>query len=214
MSNNTKRILPRLPVVGGLAALAFLLFVPDTVQAQGAVLFACYVPSSGVVYRVNPPGSPGQNADLKDACTGKKHVLFSWNEVGPVGPAGADGADGAPGVPGADGADGADGAAGAPGPAGPRGPQGPGFTNLGAVTADRVITLGFMSTWTRTCPFGQVLTGGGVTFATGSPGHASPAVRENGPISNTQWRAEVEHFGVGVPFSTITMRIRIFCVTP
>ncbi len=94
MSNNTKRILPRLPVVSGVAALAFLLFVPDTAQAQGLVLFACYVPNSGVVYRVNPPGSPGQSADLKDACTGKKHVLFSWNEVGPAGPAGADGADG------------------------------------------------------------------------------------------------------------------------
>ena len=79
MSNNTKRILPRLPVVGGLAALAFLLFVPDTAQAQGAVLFACYVPNSGVIYRVNPPGSPGQTADLKDDCTGKKHVKFSWD---------------------------------------------------------------------------------------------------------------------------------------
>ena len=88
MSNNTKRILPRLPVVGGLAALAFLLFVPDTAQAQGPVLFACYVPNSGVVYRVNPPGSPGESDDLKDACTGKKHVLFSWNEVGPAGPPG------------------------------------------------------------------------------------------------------------------------------
>ena len=66
MSNNTKRILPRLPVVGGLAALAFLLFVPDTAQAQSPVLFACFVPNSGVVYRVNPPGSPGQSADLKE----------------------------------------------------------------------------------------------------------------------------------------------------
>ena len=79
MSNNTKRILPRLPVVGGLAALAFLLFVPDTAQAQ--VLFACYVPSSGVVYRIKESG-------LKDECTGKKHVEFNWNEVGPPGPAG------------------------------------------------------------------------------------------------------------------------------
>ncbi len=112
MSNNTKTILPRLPVVGGLAALAFLLFVPDTAQAQGTVLFACYVPNSGVVYRVNPPGTPGEAADLKDACTGKKHILFSWDQMGPVGPQGP---------PGADGAEGADGAPGPPGPPGPSG---------------------------------------------------------------------------------------------
>ena len=77
MSNNTKRILPQLPVVISLAALGFLLFVPDTAQAQDpVVLFACYVPNSGVVYRVNPPGSPSQAADLKDACTGRKHILI------------------------------------------------------------------------------------------------------------------------------------------
>ncbi len=94
MSNNTKTILPRLPVVGGLAALAFLLFVPDTAQAQGTVLFACFVPNSGVVYRVNPPGSPGESPDLKDACTGKKHVEFSWNAQGPAGPEGPPGISG------------------------------------------------------------------------------------------------------------------------
>ena len=91
MTNNTKRILPRLSVVVGLAALGFLLFVPDTAQAQGPVLFACYVPNSGVVYRVNPPGSPGQSADLKDACTGEKHILFSWSQVGPQGVPGLSG---------------------------------------------------------------------------------------------------------------------------
>ncbi len=104
MRNNTKRIPPQLPVVVGVAALGFLLFVPDTAQAQGTVLFACYVPNSGVVYRVNPPGSPGQSADLKDACITEdedededeeddetKHVLFSWNAEGPAGPPGPEG---------------------------------------------------------------------------------------------------------------------------
>ncbi len=76
MRNNTKRILPRLPVVGGLAALGFLLFVPDTAQAQTQPkqFHACYVPSSGVVYRIKEPG-------LKDECTGKKHVEFSWAQL-------------------------------------------------------------------------------------------------------------------------------------
>ena len=121
MSNNTKRILPRLPVVSGVAALAFLLFVPDTAQAQGTVLFACYVPSSGVVYRVNPPTLPDDSPDLKNGCIGIKHILFSWNEVGPAGADGADGADGLPGLPGLPGADGATGAAGADGAQGEQG---------------------------------------------------------------------------------------------
>ncbi len=81
MSNNTKRILPRLPVVVGFAALAFFVFAPDAAQAQSQELFACYVPNSGVVYRVNPPGSPGESPDLKDDCTGKKHVKFSWAKL-------------------------------------------------------------------------------------------------------------------------------------
>ena len=68
----------QLPLAGGFAALALLLFAPETVHAQTDVLFACYVPNSGVMYRVNPPGSPGQTADLKDDCTGQKHVKFSW----------------------------------------------------------------------------------------------------------------------------------------
>ena len=69
----TKVTLPvHLPLAGGFAALALLLFAPETVQAQE--LFACYVPSSGVVYRIKEPG-------LRDECTGKKHVEFSWAKL-------------------------------------------------------------------------------------------------------------------------------------
>jgi hypothetical protein len=44
----------------GCAAFAFLLIAPGTVQAQ-AQFHACYMPSSGVVYRIKAPG-------LKDKC--------------------------------------------------------------------------------------------------------------------------------------------------
>ncbi len=76
MRNNMKNMLPPLPTLVGCAAFAFLLIAPGTVQAQAQPkqFFACYVPSSGVIYRIKAPG-------LKDECTGKKHVEFSWAEL-------------------------------------------------------------------------------------------------------------------------------------
>lgn len=55
---------------------ALPLFVPNAVEAQTTPqqFFACYVPSSGVVYRIKEPG-------LKDECTGKKHVEFGWAQL-------------------------------------------------------------------------------------------------------------------------------------
>ncbi len=79
MRNNMKNMLPQRRSLGGFAAFAFLLSLPGTVQAQTPPtppkqFFACYVPSSGVIYRIKEPG-------LKDACTGKKHVEFSWAQL-------------------------------------------------------------------------------------------------------------------------------------
>ena len=45
---------------------------------------ACYVPSSGTVYRI-------KTADTPSACTKSTHVQFSWNHQGPVGPQGPKG---------------------------------------------------------------------------------------------------------------------------
>ena len=98
---NKVTFVAQLPLAGGFAALALLLFAPETVHAQTDVLFACHVPNSGVVYRVNAPDAPGENPTLKDSCTGKKHVLFSWNQQGPQGPEGPEGPEGPPG-PGVD----------------------------------------------------------------------------------------------------------------
>lgn len=67
-------------------------------EEQPEVIYhACYVPGSGVVYRIR-----GEN--LKDECSSKKHVMFSWNEKGPPGGPGAQGEPGPPGPPGPPGA--------------------------------------------------------------------------------------------------------------
>src|ERR1051325_7505005 len=76
---------------------------PAAAQSTG-VLYACYIPSSGVVYRIKVPGG-------KTACE-SGHVQFSWNETGPIGPKGDKGDPGAPGAKGDKGDPGAPGAKG------------------------------------------------------------------------------------------------------
>lgn len=86
---------PAVPVaLFALASLAgFLLAGPVARAVAGAgsgdaeVLRACYVPGSGVVYRIGADG-------LGDACEGKNHVEFSWNVQGPPGPRGPTGPQG------------------------------------------------------------------------------------------------------------------------
>src|SRR6266480_3323280 len=65
--------------------LALLLGLPGRAPAQGGTapktLYACYLPQSGVVYRV-------AETDLRfqtPACASQNHVLFSWNDKGEKG---------------------------------------------------------------------------------------------------------------------------------
>jgi len=112
----------------------------DKATANGELLYACYVPESGTIYRIRIPSG-------RQSCASSSHVEFSWNNTGPAGPSGAAGPPGAagpagatgpqgiagpPGIPGAPGPEGPRGAAGPPGaqatsegPPGPPGPQGP-----------------------------------------------------------------------------------------
>ena len=75
MTTNMKNILLHRAFPGAFAAFAFLLVVPDTVQAQTQPkqFFACYVPRFGLVYRIKEPG-------LKSRCR-RSHVEFSWPEL-------------------------------------------------------------------------------------------------------------------------------------
>lgn len=100
--------LPMLRAVLPLALIALALAgtTATAVRAQETPpvpveLHACYVPGSGVVYRVSAPGEEG--GELPAGCKSERHVLFNWNEVGPAGAAGAAGTAGAAGADGANG---------------------------------------------------------------------------------------------------------------
>lgn len=98
-----------LPV--GLALAALIAMAPD-VQAQAPdpnIIWACYVPLSGTVYRI-------KTTDTKQECASKSHVMFWFNQTGPQGPQGLQGPAGAAGAPGETGA------------TGPQGPPGEGAT--------------------------------------------------------------------------------------
>jgi hypothetical protein len=56
------------------------------------IIYACYVPASGTVYRIKTPGGP-------QACH-DSHTEFSWNAEGPQGPAGPEGPAGPAGISG------------------------------------------------------------------------------------------------------------------
>ncbi|KPJ88304.1 MAG: hypothetical protein AMS18_13475 [Gemmatimonas sp. SG8_17] len=105
-------------VIGMLMAVGLLVTISQVAAAQAAqeqagqaaaedpiVLYACYVPSVGAVYRIKEP-------DLPTSCVEPTHIEFSWNLAGPPG------ADGAPGEPGP---------AGEQGPPGDQGPPGAGL---------------------------------------------------------------------------------------
>ncbi len=95
-----------LSVIGTLMAVGMLVTLARVATAQAArehaaqapvedptVLYACYVPSVGAVYRIRETGLP-------DSCVEPTHVEFSWNFAGPPGADGAPGEQGPPGEPG------------------------------------------------------------------------------------------------------------------
>jgi len=101
-------------MLGG--AMLLIGALPSSILAQASgPLSACYVPTTGIVYRVNDPANPGLDPDLGDGCRSEAHVLFSWNaegEQGPEGPQGPAGEQGPEGEQGPQGDAGADGVSG------------------------------------------------------------------------------------------------------
>ena len=103
----------RLALPAGLALVAISMLAPGA-GAQTApsvtavdpnVIYACYVPTSGTVYRI-------RTTDTRKQCATQSHVFFWFNQTGPAGPQGPTGPAGPTG---------AAGATGATGPAGPTG---------------------------------------------------------------------------------------------
>lgn len=104
-----RRAIPAALALAALAALAPNAGAQAPDPDDPNVIWACYVPLSGTVYRV-------RTTDTKEDCTSKSHVLFWFNQTGPEGPQGP---------PGPQGPAGPAGPTGPQGPAGPTGPQGP-----------------------------------------------------------------------------------------
>jgi len=107
---------------GVLIAGAALLAMPRVASAQvttsaPAIIYACYVPVSGTVYRI-------KETDVRQACVSPQHVEFNWNQQGPIGPQGPQGIQGIQGIAGPKGSTGATGATGPAGPTGATGPTG------------------------------------------------------------------------------------------
>jgi hypothetical protein len=149
----------------------------DPDPPEPGVIYACYIPESGTVYRIKAE-------DVRNRCR-RHHIEFSFNMQGPPGPAGENGAPGSQGEPGPAGADGEDGAQGPAGPAGvsgfelvsgafpvPPAPIAPPGVPLPPLPP-MVVSVG--------CPAGKVATGGGYA---GSPGHA---VRSTFTADGTGW---------------------------
>jgi hypothetical protein len=72
-------------IAWGCGALAWLFVGAETMPAQEVqepaspeVIWMCYLESSGVLYRVNPPDQPGLDPKLQDECRADKEVLFGW----------------------------------------------------------------------------------------------------------------------------------------
>jgi len=116
ISSDRRNTLRRAAIV---LAGAVLLASPSAVSAQGApaLIYACYVPNSGTVYRI-------KETDVKETCASPQHVEFNWNQQGPVGPQGPQGIQGIQGEAGPKGTTGATGATGPTGATGATGAAG------------------------------------------------------------------------------------------
>ena len=119
--------LPMERVSMAVLTLAALTTLAPNVRAQSApapavvdpnVIYACYIPTFGTVYRI-------KTSDTREKCASASHVMFSFNETGPQGPAGPQG----PGPAGTGRSRRRDGSAGPSGtPRVRRGPPGPAAT--------------------------------------------------------------------------------------
>jgi hypothetical protein len=110
---------------GTVLASAALFATPSAVSAQAAppaILYACYVPGSGTVYRI-------KETDVKQTCSSTLHIEFSWNQQGPTGPQGPQGIQGPAGPAGPTGPQGIQGNPGTQGTQGIQGPPGPAGTS-------------------------------------------------------------------------------------
>lgn len=209
----------RLAAVG--AALMLAASVRPAAAQTSNLLWACYVPLTGTVYRVKA-------TNTQAACTSPTHVMFSWNEQGPqgvkgdVGPQGAKGdpgSQGPKGDPGPQGPPGAAGAPGAPGAPGATGPQGPPgemtFLTLNGVAVLRINNAPFgHHSLVAKCPPGKRIVGGGFrTIGLSTPigfPETQPVFTANtlDPQIHDAWLVQYHQAGL----SSSTVEAHAFCI--
>ncbi len=185
-----------------------------------SVIWACYVPLTGTVYRIRA-------TNTKDECTSPTHVMFNWNQQGPKGDPGANGAPGATGATGATGAAGAKGDkgdkgdkgnTGATGPQGPAGPTRYLSDALGAVAVFRNAGgTGGPVAITAQCPAGMRILGGGykVYGARLVPGLPAPLPPNPAPTIATSMLGTGESWTIEyiiAPYQLIDVDVIAYCV--
>ena len=149
--------------------LAGVSLAPMRIAAQSpTVLYGCYVPASGTVYRIKADGLPSD-------CKSKNHVQFTWSLQGPPGPQGAVGPAGPQGVP---------------------GPSGP-LSGRVLVTASGSAAPNAVASAIATCPAGKKLLGGGFRGLTGpttTVSHNMPrSIPGTSSFSDTEWQVTLHN---------------------
>ena len=153
-------------VVATVVMLVAAALAPSRLAGQGAptVLYGCYVPTSGTVYRIKADGLPTD-------CRSKNHVQFTWSLQGPPGPQGPTGPAGPQGV------------------AGPAGP----LSGRVLVVAQGSAASNNIGSATASCPAGKKVLGGGFQGLTGNTTNVShnmpkPLSPPATGFSDTEWQ--------------------------
>lgn len=112
--------------LGAVALAAFSMpLSAQTTTSAPELMYACYVPLTGTVYRIKANGTPSECTKPKSVSDRHQdHIQFVFNATGPMGPAGPQGPQGEVGPMGPKGDVGPAGAKGDIGPAGPQGLKG------------------------------------------------------------------------------------------
>ena len=195
--------------IAGMSGLVTLTILGATVASRQAkaelsglsllpgdadVIYACYVPNSGTLYRIKAE-------DPAETCKSQNHIQMQWEVEGPQGPQGPQGPIGPQGPVGPAGPIGPAGSQGPQGPVGPAGAQGPAGPAgaAGYEVVSVMVEHNFFVTdeiVIAQCPAGKKVLGGGhiMNPAVGKVGHSRPH------NNNTAWYVYVDNLGGNTPF--------------
>ncbi|MGH7555065.1 MAG: tail fiber domain-containing protein [Longimicrobiales bacterium] len=79
MRTSMPAALRRIVAIGPALTALLMIATPESAAAQATVYYACYVPSSGTVYRIKEPGLPTECGTTTKKGVTTQHVEFSWS---------------------------------------------------------------------------------------------------------------------------------------